>query len=500
VTALAARMALLVMALAAALPPAPASAAPLGALPPTIRVNVAGLGTVSARIASTGTIRVTGPDGAVFYRGSATTAARLGVYRLGEERPRPPDADVRPRSRAEWIERRQWILGGGMPLVVASRPTVLVPFELAAIVKPLVDPIGDPLIRSDRIVAPIHYEAESGLLSYNGRIFRGRLELQLDDAGDMIVVNEVSTRDYLASVVGSEIPVNWHAEAQAAQAIAARTYLFTHLGRRSAYDIEGDVRDQAYEGFGRETTATLRAVDRTKGIIATYRGRPIEALYSANTGGVTEDSENVWGNRIAYLRSVPSPWDEAANNSSWGKTSWEWKKELTPAQLGAFLRQRGINVGLPDRVELRQVASSGRVLQAAVVGDRGTRTIGRDSSRYYFGLRSSLFTVDKVAGGDTEGVHYLDTARIRTLEELGAERVAIGYKIERGEDRAIYSVEVNSYIYELPGRFVFRGRGFGHGIGMSQWGMQGMAMAGKSAEEILKHYYVGIELTDIGGD
>jgi stage II sporulation protein D len=314
----------------------------------------------------------------------------------------------------------------------------------------------------------------------------------------MIVVNETPTREYIASVVGSEIPLTWHPEAQAAQAIAARTYLMTHL-RPGLYHIEGDVRDQAYDGVGKETEATLRAVDRTKGIVVTYNGRPIEALYSANAGGVTEDSENVWGNRIAYLRSVESPWDDAADNSSWGQTSWEWKRELTAPQLSAFLRQRAFNVGDVTSIELTRVAASGRVLQARVVGSRGSRLIGPDSSRYYFGLRSSLFTVERLPGGDEEVVHYLDAARMRTLAELGAERVGTGYRVLRGSEDQIVGLYENSYVYRLPERFVFSGKGFGHGIGMSQWGMQGMARTGASAERILKHYYKGVDLTDVGG-
>jgi SpoIID/LytB domain protein len=491
------RLAGVLLGLALAVPAAPAAAAPLQALPPTVRVNIAGLGTVSARIHSTGTLRVTGPDGRELYRGNATVVARRDVYRLVTASG-PSAATYRPRGRAESIQHRQLVLGEG----VAHRHPVVrvetVPFELAVIGSPLQDPIGEALLRSDQIVAGIKYETEGGLLGYNGRVFRGTLELHRDSAGDMIVVNEVPAREYLASVVGSEIPLTWHPEAHAAQAIAARTYLLTHLDG-GIYQIEGDVRDQAYDGFGKETEATLRAVDRTKGLIATYNGRPIEALYSANTGGVTEDSENVWGNRIPYLRSVESPWDDAADNSSWGQTSWEWKKEITPAQLGEFLRKRGIDVGEPTTVELPRVAASGRVLQARVVGTKGSRAIGPDASRYYFGLRSSLFTVERVPGGDTETVGFLDSARTRTLKELGAEVVATGYRVVRGSENKVVRVYEDSHVYRLPDRFVFSGRGFGHGIGMSQWGMQGMARTGASAEQILKHYYKGIELTNIGG-
>src|SRR5439155_2855971 len=124
--------------------------------------------------------------------------------------------------------------------------------------------------------------------------FRGTLETSVDDDGGAIIVNTVETGVYLASVVGSEEPSTWESEALAAQAIAARTYLVTHLARHDHYDLEGDTRDQEYDGVGNEVRSTLRAVERTAGIVIMYQGRAIEALYSANAGGITEDSENVY--------------------------------------------------------------------------------------------------------------------------------------------------------------------------------------------------------------
>src|SRR5207237_5524649 len=114
------------------------------------------------------------------------------------------------------------------------------------------------------------------------RGYRVTLYLTRDDEGDMIVVTQVDTAAYLASVVGSEEPTTWMPEALAAQAIAARTYLSTHLARHESYDLEGDTRDQEYDGLAGESTSTVRAVDRTAGMSATHGGRPIQAVASAN--------------------------------------------------------------------------------------------------------------------------------------------------------------------------------------------------------------------------
>jgi stage II sporulation protein D len=287
-------------------------------------------------------------------------------------------------------------------------------------------------------------------------------------------------------------------EALAAQAIAARTYLSTHLARHDNYDLEGDTRDQEYDGLAGEATSTVKAVARTAGLIATYRGRPIEALYSANAGGITEDSENVYANALPYLRSVPSPADEVAQASSWGHTSWGWTTEFTAPQLRSYIGARGVDVGDPQRIDLVRITGTGRVLAAKIVGSSGSRDIGKDRARYYFGLRSTLFTVT-TRPEETEYVDASNAERVRQLEFLGASVERTFTLNVRDPDRAAHTLRVLGWQYRLPARFVFTGKGYGHGVGMSQWGAQGMALGGRSAEEILKHYYLGIQITTLGG-
>ncbi len=473
---------------------APASAAPPLAVPAAVRVNVAGLGTSYAEIGSTGTLTATADDGRVLYSGGSRTLTRRNVRRAeGAVVQLPPAIDgISPEDRESRLE----ILREARR--VALEPAVHIvttPFEFALLQG---DPLGTAVI-SDTKIRPIRFVANFGYLNFNGRLFRGTLEVTTDDEGDMIVVNTVPTGDYLASVIGAEEPSTWHPEALAAQAIAARTYLVTHLRRHEHYDIEGDTRDQAYEGLGSEADSTRRAIDRTTGLVATYRGAPIEALYSANAGGMTEDSENVFANALPYLRSVPSPGDDLAKDSGWGRTSWEWNREFTAPQLGAYLASRGLNVGIPQRVELVQVTNAGRVVKARVIGDQGTRDIGKDASRYYFGLKSGLFTADLVRGGGTEWVSYRDTVRLYDMDVLGADRIATTYERTLNSDRELVGFKESGYVYRLPDRFVFNGRGFGHGVGMSQWGAQSMALRGSDYEQILKHYYQGIALMNVGG-
>jgi len=448
---------------------AAASNTPLAPLPSTIRVNIALLGTTYAKIGSTGSLTVTREDGATLYQGYANTVARRGVRRLAD----PSHALVGVRDPGERRSLLQLFRETRLHAEVEDIPIVTIPFEFA-VESDGSGPLAAPLFSAQQIT-PMHYVASGGLLTFNGRAYRGTLAVTRDDEGDMIVVNEVDTASYLASVVGSEEPTTWMPEA-----------------------LEGDTRDQEYDGLAGESDSTVKAVQRTAGMIATYRGSAIEALYSANAGGITEDSENVYANALPYLRSVPSPADDVAQASSWGHTSWEWTTEFTAPQLRSYIGARGIDVGDPQRIDLTRLTATGRVLSAKIVGSSGSRDIGKDASRYYFGLRSTLFTVE-THPEETEYVEASNVERTRQLEFLGASVERTFTVSVKDPDRTIHTLRVLGWEYRLPAHFVFIGKGYGHGVGMSQWGAQGMALGGQSAEEILKHYYLGIDLTTVGG-
>ena len=406
-------------------------------------------------------------------------------------------ADERPMRLALLREAR-------LADAVSPGSLVRIPFEVErlATVSTLDTGIGPSIFRADGVVGLRFAPLDNGTLTLNGKGYRGTFELAPYGRG-FTVIDTVPTDRYLISVVGSEIPQEWHREALAAQVIAARTYLIRHLGSHGFYDLDGDERDQAYKGVYGEIDATQKALQRTAGLIITYRGAAIDAFYSANAGGTTESSENVWVTPLPYLRSVASPGDEVALRSTWGATSYEWTKEYTEPQLRQQVSRYGVNVGQIQAIDVLQTTAAGTVLVARVRGTAGERDVVKDSTRSAFGLRSQLFTVRFRPSTDLELVKVDDRARLGELGILGADRSGLVVTARSATDTdgsvVVSGLKTTQYLYQLPARVVFQGKGYGHRVGMSQWGMQGMALQGADYEDIIKHYYQGVSLTRIAG-
>ncbi|MDQ6785297.1 MAG: SpoIID/LytB domain-containing protein [Acidobacteriota bacterium] len=140
---------------------------------------------------------------------------------------------------------------------------------------------------------------------FNGKAYRGRIEVFVNARGNLTVVNAVSLEDYLLGVVPNELGLP-AIEAEKAQAVAARTYAIANINQFGAqgFDILPTVRSQVYQGFASETKMGTQAVQETRGLVATYNGKPINALYTSTCGGRTENSENVFDFNEPYLRGV----------------------------------------------------------------------------------------------------------------------------------------------------------------------------------------------------
>lgn len=158
--------------------------------------------------------------------------------------------------------------------------------------------------------APVSFasdDEQNAPVRYNDHPYRGRIEVFTNLRGTLTVVNELGLEDYVRGVVANELsPGGYPAiEAQKAQAIAARTYALKNRGQfmSQGFDILPTTRSQVYRGLTSENPLSTRAVDETRGIIATYNGEPINALYTSTCGGRTEDSEKIFNEAIPYLRA-----------------------------------------------------------------------------------------------------------------------------------------------------------------------------------------------------
>ena len=284
----------------------------------------------------------------------------------------------------------------------------------------------------------------AGELALDGRRYRGALELR-HKSGGLTAVNIVPVDDYLRSVVPEEMPTDWPAEALKAQSVAARSFSLASRGRHASegYDLCTTTHCQLYTGTAAEKTASTAAVRATRGEVLTYGGKPIEALFHTDSGGMTENSEDVWGSHVPYLRAVR---DAQTKTLPWTKT-------ITRADLERKLAAKGHNIGKLRSIALSPLAigraakdrtASGRVKTMTVKGTKGTATLSGTTWRSLLGLKSTLFDAKLTKDAVT-----------------------------------------------------FTGYGSGHGLGISQWGAKRLAETGKSYADILHHYYTGTTLQQL---
>lgn len=163
------------------------------------------------------------------------------------------------------------------------------------------------LLNSSAPLSFVSDDEKNAPIRYNDRPYRGRIEVFTNLRGNLTVVNELPLEDYVRGVVANELsPGGYPAiEALKAQAVAARTYALRNRGQfiSQGFDLLPTTRSQVYRGLSSENSLSTRAVDETRGLVATYNGEPINALYTSTCGGRTENSESIFNDAVPYLRS-----------------------------------------------------------------------------------------------------------------------------------------------------------------------------------------------------
>lgn len=326
-----------------------------------------------------------------------------------------------------------------------------------------------------------------GAVKYNGSSYRGSLHI-VSDGARIKVMNRLSLEDYVKGVLPSEMSPNWHSEALKAQAVAARTFAVynRNMGHRgSGYDLCSSSHCQAYGGMAAETAATNGAVDATRGQVMYYNHQVIYAAFHSSSGGATESSENVWGAYQPYLRSVTD--DDSASPYH------NWTVKFTVAQVEKQLASAGKKIGTLQSIAMEPIASSGaatartpsgRAYGIRFTGSSGTITITGEQARSIFGLKSAMFNIR--------------TERSVQLPASGGKKTADAAKSGQGKP-SLTPAAMNGSAMRISGseNIIFDGHGFGHGLGMAQYGARAMADKGSRYDEILHHYYTDVVIREI---
>ena len=332
-----------------------------------------------------------------------------------------------------------------------------------------------------------------GTIFYNHKEYRGAFEVR--NNGDLFrVINIVDTDDYLASLLGREMSVTWPLEALKAQAVCARNYAFTIGGKHSSYgfDICAEQHCQVYGGVSSEAESTRRAVEETEGILVTYKDKVVPLYYFSCDGGYTEDSENVWVSAEGYLRGKKDIYE----NPEYA-TLYNWTKTFTKEEIENILLSRGVEIGELKDVVIEEVSDNKGVIKLTFYGDMGEKSITKSSVRSYLSLNSNAFTIEKHALGEEveeeielPPVYVLSGSGMVEVSEPGYIMTSEGlYEIPYEEEAPVD--EDVSYV-----AYTFHGHGWGHLVGMSQWGAYSMAMLGLNYRDILSFYFTDIEFVD----
>lgn len=274
-------------------------------------------------------------------------------------------------------------------------------------------------------------------LVHDGTPYRGRFELRAG-GGRVMLINVLPVHHYLYGVIRKELAPGWPRAAVKAQAVAARSYALYRRRRAggTSYHLDSGGRAQVYGGRPAETRRVRRAVDITRGQVLVHRGRLVPAFFHANSGGHVETAGAIWtGSRTPYIVAKPDTWSLRARHA-------RWHASISDVEINRALREKGYpNMDGDASLRVAERLPSGRALALSYrTAEGGRRAIDAETFR-------------SAVGSDRVRSAWFETIRDR------------------------------------EGRVDFRGRGWGHGVGMSQWGAHAMASAGVDYRRILSFYY-----------
>lgn len=360
-----------------------------------------------------------------------------------------------------------------------------------------------------------------GLVYWNNRPYRGSFRLVSEGRG-FNVVNILNVEDYLKGVLKMEVNPAWPMESLKAQAIIARTYAFRSRNKHGAsgFDLCATSHCQVYRGVSAEDPTLSRAIDSTSGIVLNYNGSLAATFYHSDSGGYTADVASVWGSSIPYLQGKAEPVPYESPYSRWQVT-------LGLSEIQRILSSKGINLGTLNTIEIISVDPAGRAEMINLKGSTRSITIRSSLFRTYMGsdrIKSTFFTIEDdpsstlpqsvlsssaneptpLTPQDEQLLISLTKKGVFNSEELmdmlvRPERRSIHLKnaLQRQSGCSLSSDTKTNNLISGRSSVTFSGRGWGHGVGMSQWGAKSLAEAGWDYKRILHHYFPGTVLQKV---
>jgi stage II sporulation protein D len=341
--------------------------------------------------------------------------------------------------------------------------------------------------------------------------FEGDLLLQLREDGTIVVINEIPLEDYLKSVISSEMNAAAPMEFLKAHAILSRSWFLSGLGQKKKtketpvrtekgtegelirwydrgdhdlFDVCSDDHCQRYHGITKTTSQQAKeAIGETNGMVITYQDEICDARYSKACGGLTEEFETAWDNkRVPYLKNISdSPVPHRPIGTEEEAATWI----LSDPE--AYCNTK--DEGLIEKILTESDRKTKNFFRWTIEYPREElEEILREKSAIDFGILKEIIPLQRGPSG-----------RISRLKIVGSKRsVVIGKELEIRHWLSWSHLYSSAFIVTFEGgRFTFHGAGWGHGVGLCQIGAAVMATKGFSAEQILKHYFSGVEIQKI---
>jgi stage II sporulation protein D len=352
------------------------------------------------------------------------------------------------------------------------------------------------VLNLDDSVYPIQIkDGNGGNVSLNGSPYMNTVELYRASKKNITAVNVLTPDEYLYSVVPSEMAVDFHFEALKAQSVAARNYLVTRMGihKSEGYDMCDAGHCMMYRGASRNHEVGIRAVDETAGQMIYYQGQPINATFFSSSGGSTDNAENVWTEAVPYLRGVP---DTAEHEPR------VWTRSFTWDELTRLLVANNISIGIANNMAVTKMGEGGRVLELTISAASGQKVLEKEEIRTFFSPSE---------GGSLDSRNFSVTGGTGAALPVTTMMATNGVVLSMSPGNAYYVLSSFGQATMLSGQpnvhnlrsmssvsggtgVTLSGSGWGHGVGMSQRGAEGLARQGYTYRDILLHYYTGVEI------